>query len=329
MIKNLCYAVPTIGRISIGEIVENNDRRLPRKINHFRITAMHKRDGQWVEHPVAKAIAARQKVEVGKITEIPVKVMFNDPALTLRERYEAFDNMGRTVCAGNGDTGKRMVGGTIEQVPCPGADRCEFGKASRCALMTRANFLIDVEAENYAADGFSAFILRSRGYNTSRILNRKLNYFAAMFGKKLVGVPFVLKLRMKSSAGSKNTPFYYVDLVLATGLKEAMGAAKAEAEARQALGLDQDALEAEVRKGLENGPFEDGEEEAAELEEFLLGDDGQPKTKTTTEGSGEIVVLGNAPAIPAPDVAGSMGSLLALIESTRTESTRSAEAKAV
>lgn len=274
MIPNLSYPIPTIGRITIGEVFEDEKgRRLPRRLNFFRITAQHKRDGAWVEHPIAKAVLSKQGVEPDKLTSIPVKVIVNDPDLIVRERYEAYTKEGRILCAGNGQTAKRLTDGKIEQVACPGAEKCEFGIGNRCDLMVRANFQIDVESEDpkYTDDELSTFILRSGGINTARTLNRKLHYLAKMFGNRLVGVPLTLKLRCKAGAQSRWTPFYYVDILPAVSLKQAAAMAKKEAEDREAIGIDQASFEAEIRNGLENGPFEDGQEAFEEMEDLLLG----------------------------------------------------------
>lgn len=273
MIQNISYPIPTIGRIAIGEIFEDEKgRRLPRRLNYFRITTQHKRDGAWVEHPITKAVAAKQGVEPSKLTSIPVKVMVNDPDLIIRERYEAYTKEGRILCAGMGGKGKRLIDGKIECVECHGADICQFGIDNRCDLMTRVNLQIDVEnSGDYTEDEMSTFILRSSGINTARTLNRKLNYLAKLFGNRLIGVPFILKLRQKSSTMSKGSQFYYVDLVLAVPIKEAIKMAKAEEEDRQALGFDQAAFEAEIRSGIDNGPFEESQETFEEMEDLILG----------------------------------------------------------
>lgn len=292
MLKNLCYPIPTIGRISIGEIVDNGTRRLPKRLNHFRITAQHKRDGQWVQHPIAEAVAKKTNSELDKLTSIPVKVICNDPDLVVRERFEAYENNGRIVCAGNGEKAKRAVGDKFEEVPCPGADHCEFGKAARCDLMVRANFRIDVEADNVCQDELSTFILRSGGFNTARTLNRKLHFYAKLFGDKLVGVPFLLRLRMKSTAMSMNTPFFYVDLVTAVPLQEAAKLAKETAATMKELGLDQASLDAIVKEGIQNGPFEDSSEDFPEIEEFLLApDDGAAPAAANQEGGHKGVAV--------------------------------------
>lgn len=274
MIKNFSYTIPTVGRIAIGEIRENSGKRLPNKLNHFIITSQHKRGGQWVHHPIADVVAAETGQTKEAMTEIPVAFMFNDPDLSVRERYEAFDNEGRMLCAGDGEKARRVVGTKVESVDCAGCDHCSFAKTARCKLMTRLNVQINVVDEEKKAriDPMSSFILRSSGFNTARTLHSKLKYFHAMLGGKLVGIPFKLKLRQKSTSKSRQSIFFYVDLVLDCSLSEAASLAKATAETMSSIGLNQEAFENAVREGLANGAFEDTIEDFAEFEEYIAGD---------------------------------------------------------
>lgn len=277
MIKNFSYTIPTVGRISIGEKTERNGQRLPSRLNHFLITAQHKRNGQWIEHPMMDAIAKETGQNKDQITEIPVCLMFNDPDLSLRSRYEAFDDNGRMLCAGDGCNARRLIAGKIESVTCPGKDHCEFARTARCKLMTRLNVQINIDLKDskgasIAVDPMSSFILRSAGVNTARTLQSKLKYMSAILGGRLVGVPFTLKLRQKSSVQSHQSIFYYADLVPAVDLVEAARLASEVAQRLQEAGLDQPAFEAAVKSGLDNGPFEDTLDDLAEYEDYL-GDD--------------------------------------------------------
>lgn len=316
MMPNMTYQIPTVGRIAIGEIIEANGKRLPRRLSHFRITAQHKRDGNWVEHPITAAVAKKMGVEPGKLTTIPIKLMVNDPDLIVRERFEAYTTKGRILCAGDGCKAKREVDNEIKEVDCPGPDKCTFGVTNKCDLMVRANVQIDVEdTDNYTHDEMSTFILRSGGINTARTLNRKLKFLAGLFNGKLVGVPMLLKLRAKSSAMSYHSTFFYVDIVLAQSIKESMKLAKEHANECEELGLDYSKLEAEIKAGLDNGPFEDTPEAFDEYEDIILG------RHATTEDKAEA---GEAPKIegePAPDPgAQSMQALAQYIKGLNEES---------
>ena len=289
MIKNFSYTIPTVGRISIGEKVEHKGASLPSRLNHFQITAQHKRDGKWVEHPITESICKETGQAKDKITEIPVCLMFNNPDLSIRERYEAFDDKGRMLCAGDGEKARRMVAGKIETVDCAGKDQCQFARTARCKLMTRLNVQINVDSQHKNGkpaplDPLSSFILRSSGINTARTLHSKLHYLHSVLGGRLVGVPFILKLRQKSSVQSYQSIFYYADLVPAVSLIEAAKLAKLTAEQMEEAGLDQAAFEQAVQRGLDNGPFEDTLDDLVEYEDYL-GDDFREIT-TTSDGSG-------------------------------------------
>lgn len=312
-IKDFSYTIPTIGRIAIGEKVESNGRSLPKKLDEFVITAQHKRNGLWVPHPIAQQVL--KSTGQDKLREIPVALMFNDPDLSLRERYEAFDNNGRMLCAGDGETARQASEGRIQEVVCVGPNMCPFAKEARCRLMTRFNVQIDVPVEEGAPrpDPMSSFILRSAGFNTARTLRTKLKATAALLGGKLLGVPFKLKLRQKSSAMSRQSIFYYVDLVLREDLQTAAKLAQETAARISELGLDQAAFEEAIREGLRNGPFEDTTEDFAEAEEYLQqpapeGRDGGGNPDESADESGDI--------LDADETAANVGleALRALIE---------------
>lgn len=269
-IKNFAYTIPTVGRITIGEKVEKGGKKLPSKLNHFQITAQHQRDGRFVPHPVQECVAADTGQAADKIQWIPIKLMFNDPDLSVRERYEAFGADGRMLCAGDGETARRKSGATVEATTCPGADHCDYGKMARCKLMTRLNVQIDVkDSGTFKTDPLSTYILRSGGFNTARTIRAKLTGLAAMLGGKLLGVPLQLRLRQKSSSGSRQSIFYYVDIVPTVDLLTCAQLAKKHADDMANAGLDQAAFEDAVRAGLANGPFEDCSEDFLEAAEYL------------------------------------------------------------
>lgn len=268
MISNLAITTPILGTIRVGDVATNpRGKRYPVRTNHFKITSQFKDEtGRWVEHPMHKVVATATQQEPDEITEIPIRLMFNDIDLNMRARYEAFSDKGRTVCAGDGKCAKRIVDGNVEQVSCPGAEHCAFGENNRCNLFARLNVMI--EGQN---DQFSSFILRTESINAVRTLYAKLRRMSALFGNRLVGVPFLLKLRQKASSMSCWTKFWYADLVLnKVTVFEAMKMASEYEKALADAGLNQQAFEAEALAGLQMGAFEEGSEDFDELEAFLL-----------------------------------------------------------
>ena len=264
MLKGLALTPPVIGRISIGKVVEKNGMRLPEKDDEFTVTSqVQNRDG-WVNHPVDQTL--RQTPEA-KLRSIPVRLLFNDPNLSLRANYTMFDReSGRPLCVGDGEFCRRSTMSGMERLPCPSPDDCEVGKAGHCKPYGRLNVRIGDE------DELGSFVFRTTGFNSIRTLSSRLKYFHAVSGGQLSTLPLELRLRGKSTVQSHRAPIYYVDLTVRTGmtLAEAIVAAKAEDDQRKASGFDQAALDEAAKQGFANGVFEESEEDRAYVvEEFF------------------------------------------------------------
>lgn len=271
MLKGLALTPPVVGRISIGKVVEKNGLRLPEKDDEFTVTSqVQNRDG-WVNHPVDQTL--RQTPEA-KLRSIPVRLLFNDPDLSLRANYTMFDRQtGRPLCVGDGEACRRSTVSGVERLPCPSPDDCEVGKAGHCKPYGRLNVRIGDE------DELGSFVFRTTGFNSIRTLSSRLQYFHAVSGGQLSTLPLELRLRGKSTVQSHRAPIYYVDLTVRTGmtLAEAIVAAKTEDDQRKSSGFDQAALDEAAKQGFANGVFEESEEDRASVvEEFFpeVTDDG-------------------------------------------------------
>lgn len=269
MLRGLAITPPVIGRISIGRVVERNGKRLPEKDDQFTLTSqVQNRDG-WVLHPVDEQL--RRAAEGQKLRSIPVRLLFNDPALNLRADYSLFDrNSGRPRCVGNGETCRRMEQDGVVQHPCPGPDTCPFAMGD-CKAYARLNVVVG-DGED---DALGTFVLRTTSFNTIRTIAARLQYFSAVSGGRLACMPLELKLRGKSTAMSHRSAIFYVDLVVRTGLtlEQAIAEAIQKDEARRAIGVDQEALDEAARRGFANGAFEDlAEDVPAVVEEFFPQD---------------------------------------------------------
>lgn len=262
-LKGMAYTVPILGRIAIGHIEERNDKRLPAKDDFISITAQTKRDGAWVPHPIEATV----KKEGAKLRAIPVRVMFDDTSLNLRERYEAFkDN--RQVCVGDGEKAKRRTPDGVIECECPGSESCDFGAKNRCKAFGR--FIVQIEGQE---DPFAAFIFRTRGTNSVRSLRSRIEGLKASLGR-IAGLPMTLVMKEKASAMSMGTPFYYLDLIFRKpgleGVAEAIEARDALEKALEKVNFNRAAYEAAVAAGLSNSAFEETIEDAAEFEDLLL-----------------------------------------------------------
>lgn len=284
MLKGLAITPPVIGRVSIGRMVERNGKRLPEKDDQFTITSQVQNREGWILHPLDDEL--RKQAE-GKLRSIPVRMLFNDPALNLRADYSMFDRTtGRPLCVGNGETCRRAGSEGIESLPCPSPDSCSFAMGD-CKPYARLNVVIGDE------DAMGTFVLRTTSYNTIRTLTARLNYFNAVSGGLLACMPLTLKLRGKSTAMSFRTAIYYVDLVVRAGmtLEEAITHAGRLDEARREAGFIQVALDEAARKGFAAGGFEELAEDAPSVgEEFYpeqSGVDGEtPRTSAVGASEG-------------------------------------------
>lgn len=258
----LVYTPVELGTIRLGHLVEKEGTATPVMDDKFTITRLVKRKGgQWIEHPLDAELRNElpsPRPEEGlaepKLREIPIRIMYDSPDLTIRSRYEAFDlKRLRPVCASTiAGRAKRLHGGVAREVDCLGPDHCEFAQGSdiRCKFFGRIT--VQIEGQTEADNGF---VLRSTSINTLRNFEAKLTRYWALFGKRLTGVPFRLMLRTKTTASSFWRPFYFCDLELPKGMtpQQAVRLAKRHAKLNESAGLDIQAWEAVVRAGLANG----------------------------------------------------------------------------
>ena len=276
MIKGLAITPPVIGRITIGKLVCKNDKWLPEKDDSFTLTTQVKTRGDWMLHPLHQQYS--ETVTNNKIRAIPVRVLFNDTDLNLRAEYSSFDrNTGRPLCVGNGETAKRAGQEGIEELACHSPERCQFAQQQGCKLYGRLN--VQVDGQN---DELGSFIFRTTGYNSVRTLAARLQYFHAVSGGLTRYLPLMLRLRAKSTTQSYQTPVYYVDLTLRDGDK----LAGVVAYARELAALDEEAgiiteqLEQTAKRLLQNGQFEDSEEEIPLVLEEFYPDEHPPVSAT-------------------------------------------------
>lgn len=264
MLKGLAITPPVAGRISIGRVVEKNGKRLPEKDDQFTITSQIQHRQEWLLHPLNQTLRETNPEE--KLRRIPIRLMFNDPALNFRADYSLFDrSTGRPMCVGDGESCKRITNEGVQTLPCPGADTCPLAQHSGCKPYGRLTVQID-DGENH-----DSFIFRTTGFNSIRTLFARLHYFGALSNDKLACLPLELRLRGKSTRMSHGTAIFYADITLRSDMtvEETLNAANALHEQRLAAGFNQDALDAVARQGLNNGIFEEDEDDAASLvEEF-------------------------------------------------------------
>lgn len=260
MIKGLMITPPILGRISIGKVVEKNGKRLPEKEDQFTITSQIQSKDGWIKHPLDEQLRAKISTsnnqqsnspsQTAKLRSIPVRMIFNDPELSLRAEYTLFDRQtGRPLCIGNGETCQRQTPNGIEQHPCPSPERCPLAQGGLCKAFGRLYVNLD------ESDEFGTFIFRTTGINSIRTLAARLSYYQAASGDLLSCLPLQLILRGKSTTQSYRTPIYYVDLTLRDNisLQDAITEAKKMDEQAKAAGFYQEALDHVARVGFAQG----------------------------------------------------------------------------
>ena len=279
MIKGLAITPPILGRISIGRMVEKNGKRLPEKDDQFTITSQIQSKEGWVKHPLDDQL--RANIPNQKLRSIPVRMIFNDPDLSLRAEYTLFDRQtGRPVCVGNGETCQRLTNQGVEQHPCPSPDLCPLAQGGNCKPYGRLHVNLD------ESDEFGTFIFRTTGFNSIRTLAARLNYYHAASNGLLSCLPLQLILRGKSTTQSYRQQVYYVDLTLREGisLNEAIIQAKQIDEQSKQVGFYQEAVDFTARKGFGNGRMDvDMEEGLDVVEEFYQPVEGQQIEETQPE----------------------------------------------
>ncbi|MDM1721358.1 hydrolase or metal-binding protein [Acinetobacter towneri] len=264
MIKGLAITPPTLGRISIGRVVEKNGKRLPEKDDQFTITSQIQNKEGWVKHPLDEQLRANAPNQ--KLRSIPVRMIFNDPDLNLRAEYTFFDRQtGRPVCVGDGQTCQRLTNQGVEQHPCPSPDLCPLAQGGNCKPYGRLHVNLD------DSDEFGTFIFRTTGFNSIRTLAARLSYYHAASNGLLSCLPLQLTLRGKSTTQSYRQPVYYVDLTLREGvdLQSAIHTAREIDQQSKQAGFNQEALDHMARQGFANAKFEMDLEEGLDVVEEL------------------------------------------------------------
>jgi Recombination directionality factor-like len=279
MLKGLALTPPIVGRISIGKVVEKNGKRLPEKDDEFTITSQIQNKGSWVLHPLNESLRKPN----AKLRAIPVRLLFDDPDLSLRASYNLFDrSSGRPICVGDGETCRRSTPAGMQTLPCPAPEGCPLA-AQGCKPFARLNVRIGDDE-----DELGAFVFRTTGFNSIRTLMTRLRYFHAASGGRLSTLPLELRLRGKSTTQSHRAPIYYVDLTLRSGasLASSVGLARTSWDERLAAGMDQAALDEAACRGLALGAFEESPEDSpAIVEEFFAETSNAQSNGAESDGS--------------------------------------------
>lgn len=269
IVKGVTITPPTIGRIMIGhvELRRSQDgtiKAIPAKDDHFTVTTLvQQQDRVWEPHPIMGSLSKGGE----NITAIPVRLAYNDPGLSLHNRYSAFAPDRRIICSGDGESARRMTESGVQTTDCPGNEQCQYGREKRCKNMSRLYIQVE-EQEN----PLGVFVLRTTSRNSLDSLAGTLSRLAGYTSCTLAGMPMMLTLTPMTTAQSMWTAFYVVGLELRAGmsLADALTEAKSYQESLAKAGLSQEGMETAMRTGLANSDFADVVEDP---DEWVSDDD--------------------------------------------------------
>lgn len=270
--KGITLTQPVIGRITMGHtVVRAEGKTLPVKDDHFSLTTLiqDKTTRAWGEHPLQKTIVGEKKGNAAKdkLRAIPVRVVYNDPNLTLHNSFSAWDTQkGRILCCGNGTTARRATEDGVKDIDCPRPEACEFGTRQRCKNMSRAYFQVEGQE-----DELGVFILRTTSFNSLNYLGTRLAQLTGLTGGRLAGMPMMLVMETKTTTQSFREPIQFADLVTRPGMK-LIDAIKQAADYQKSMadaGLSLEGMENALRAGLANSDFAD---EIEDMDEWISDD---------------------------------------------------------
>ncbi len=275
MIRNLTPRPAERGRIKIGGLGEERKKRdgsgtymLPEKWDHIVVmTTQRDAAGRLIPD---KALMDRlmEKQGVKKLTEIPIRLLFDDPDLNFFTRYSAYSG-NRCWCSGDGLEAQRLTGdnGKYAPVPCP----CEHldadykGPGAKCKPWGSLRCLI----EGVDRVG-GVWTFKTTSWHSVNAILSSMALIRTITGGPLAGLPLTMVLSPKtvSSPEGKNQVVFIVSLEY-RGMEEALAQLGYDiAKRRIEHQVRMESIEAEARKLLVAPYQETPEEQAATAAEF-------------------------------------------------------------
>jgi hypothetical protein len=199
-VKGLTPQLAERGKIKIGEKGETKTSQggkqfaMPRKLDHFLITSMQ-RDAAGRLLPDS-ALMARLQPKGGKITEIPVRLLYDDIDLNFQTRYACYRG-NRCWCSGDGEKAQRLAGennGKYQEVACP-CERVDpyYTGQDRCKILGTLQVLIE------GTDRIGGvWKYRTTSWNTVNAVLSSLALIKTITGGPLAGIPLWMVLSPKT-----------------------------------------------------------------------------------------------------------------------------------
>jgi hypothetical protein len=271
-VKGLTPQLAERGKLKIGEKGEMKTSQggkqftLPRKLDHFLITTMQ-RDAAGRLMPDV-ALMARLKPEGGKITEVPVRLLYDDIDLNFLTRYSCYRG-NRCWCSGDGEAAQRFTGenGKYQEVPCP-CERVDplYTGQDRCKILGTLQVLIE------GVDRIGGvWKFRTTSWNTVNAILSSLALIKTITGGPLAGIPLHLVLSPKTvtvPTTGQNMVVYVVSLEFRGTEQELAELGYQIARRRMEHRIKMEQVESDARARLVAPHQEPQEEQAETAQEF-------------------------------------------------------------
>ncbi|MCL4502373.1 MAG: hypothetical protein M1438_11065 [Deltaproteobacteria bacterium] len=251
-IKNLTPRLAEWGKIKIGakgEMKTSNQGRQfaqPQKLDHFIITTME-RDAAGRLLPDTD-LMARLKPEGGKITSIPILLLYDDPEVNFLTRYAAY--AGNTLlCQGDGESAQRLQDSKYQTVPCP-CPRLEEAYAGKDICKPNGVLQCLIQGVNRIG---GVWKFRTTSWNSVQSIMSSMKLFQTVTGGILAGIPLQMRVSPKTVTVRGGNQIVYIVSLEFSGTTQQLTQVALDITRRQAeYRVRLEHLEAEARKALEH-----------------------------------------------------------------------------
>jgi hypothetical protein len=225
MIKGLNPSLPERGKIKIGrkgKMVQSQrgtSFQPPQKLDHFVITTLDREPAP--DNNFKRDAAAHERLGATP-TELPIRLLYDDPMLNFPTRYANY--IGRKLwCTGDGETAQRLQkDGSHHEIRCPchladPAYSPERGEPPRCKM----NGSLSVLLEGAGGVG-GVWKFRTTSYNSIVGILSSLAFLRSITGGVLSNIPLRLYVRPKQGAAPDGSPVtvYIVGIEFAGDIAE-------------------------------------------------------------------------------------------------------------
>ncbi len=217
-IKNLVLQLAERGKIKIGvkgELTTSGkgmEFSQPKKLDHFIITTMERdQTGRFIEDV---ELMRRLAPSGGKIREIPVRLLYDNPDLNFPTRLACYIG-NRCVCQGNGETALQLThDGRYVEVECPCLrNQPDYQGRDRCKL--NATLLVLLGGSERVG---GVWKFRTTSWNTAKAILSSMALIRFITGGVLAQIPLRMVLSPKTvtaAAAGQCQVVYIVNLEFA------------------------------------------------------------------------------------------------------------------